>query len=511
VLVEEEICDEIVGELQRYALEASYQGFNVSIESLPSSATPEEIRSLLQQHHEKGLAGCLLVGNLSAPIYRMSLSGEYSQFPIDLYFMDLDGTFADTDDDGILDWHGGNKEPDIFLGRLYPSTLYDFGDPVTLLKGYFDRNSLYRRGLLSVEQRVLTFVDDDWTAEAIEWHNQAAQVYNEGKLVNQPQETTAQAYLKELEAGYEFVLVGAHSNPLHHAFKTSGGWTYVSSKEIFDLGPEVFFANLFACSAADYRAGNYLAGAYLFSSPGALTLIASTKTGAMYDFEEFYAILAQGQGLGPALQHWLETAVYPSPDWPESPGWSYGLTCLGDPLLPVNLNRTDPDGDGNPTFWEQMFGLNPDINDGEDDPDGDQLPNSEEFSAFTNPTIPDTDGDGMPDGWECRNSLDPLGNDSASDPDGDTLTNLQEFLLGTNPQNSDTDSDGLMDHEEQLLGTDPTSPDTDGDGIPDPQDWMPTIHWASITLPAIILAAVTLTGTLLYRRHRRMSRSSFNN
>jgi len=509
VLVEEELGSEIMDVLQHYALEASYQGFTVHIEGIPSSAAPEEIRSLLRQRHDQeGMAGCLLVGNLTAPTYRMPLQGEYSQFPIDLYYMDLDGIFADTDDDGILDWHGGNKEPDIFLGRLYPTTLYGFGDPANLTRDYFNRNSLYRRGLLSVEQRVLTFVDDDWTAEAVQWHSQALQLYSEGKLVNQPQETTAQAYLKELEAGYEFLLVGAHSNPLHHAFKTGNRWSYATSQEIHQLGPRVLFANLFACSAADYRAGNYLAGAYLHSNPGALALIASTKTGSMYDFQEFYATLSQGQGLGPALQNWLQTAVHPSPQWPESPAWSYGLTCLGDPILPVNLDRSDQDGDGNPAYWEKMFNLDPNLNDGQQDPDRDQLTNNQEFNIFTNPVRSDTDSDGMTDGWEYQNGLDPLTNDAADDPDGDNLSNLQEFLLGTNPGNPDTDGDGLTDKQEQLLGTNPVSPDTDSDGIPDSQDLMPTLHWAILVVPSaftIVLAAgIGVTLHLLRKRLRKL-------
>ncbi len=45
----------------------------------------------------------------------------------------------------------------------------------------------------------------------------------------------------------------------------------------------------------------------------------------------------------------------------------------------------------------------------------------------------DTDSDGMPDVWEIDKGLDPEVNDANADPDGDEKTNLDEYLEGTNP------------------------------------------------------------------------------
>lgn len=90
--------------------------------------------------------------------------------------------------------------------------------------------------------------------------------------------------------------------------------------------------------------------------------------------------------------------------------------------------------------------------------------------------VVDTDNDGMPDGWETQNGLIVGVNDSGGDPDGDGLPNVQEFQRGTNPQNPDTDGDGLSDSVETNTGiwvsagdtgTDPLHPDTDRDGLPD--------------------------------------------
>ena len=39
----------------------------------------------------------------------------------------------------------------------------------------------------------------------------------------------------------------------------------------------------------------------------------------------------------------------------------------------------------------------------------------------------------MNDSWELENGLDPLVDDADENPDGDQYTNYEEYLLGTNP------------------------------------------------------------------------------
>jgi hypothetical protein len=42
----------------------------------------------------------------------------------------------------------------------------------------------------------------------------------------------------------------------------------------------------------------------------------------------------------------------------------------------------------------------------------------------------DSDHDGMPDGWETAHGLNPNLDDSAQDPNGDGYTNLEEYING---------------------------------------------------------------------------------
>jgi len=103
----------------------------------------------------------------------------------------------------------------------------------------------------------------------------------------------------------------------------------------------------------------------------------------------------------------------------------------------------------------------------------------------------DADGDGLPNGYEVANGLDPddnglnpnnngvpgnPDNGADGDPDMDNLTNIQELDLGTDPQDDDTDDDTLTDDVEtnsgiwegpSATGTDPLNNDSDGDTLLD--------------------------------------------
>ena len=58
----------------------------------------------------------------------------------------------------------------------------------------------------------------------------------------------------------------------------------------------------------------------------------------------------------------------------------------------------DPENDGMPKDYEELFGLDPFLNDANGDLDNDGLSNIREFELGTLPNNPDTDGDGVPDG-----------------------------------------------------------------------------------------------------------------
>lgn len=66
----------------------------------------------------------------------------------------------------------------------------------------------------------------------------------------------------------------------------------------------------------------------------------------------------------------------------------------------------------------------------------------------------DTDGDDMPDGWEITYGLDPLVNDAEEDADGDKFSNLIEYENGTIPNDSQSHPPRSMPWLPLLLGDD---------------------------------------------------------
>ncbi|WP_193210832.1 hypothetical protein [Luteolibacter marinus] len=55
-------------------------------------------------------------------------------------------------------------------------------------------------------------------------------------------------------------------------------------------------------------------------------------------------------------------------------------------------------------------------------------------TLFPAAPLPDGDGDGMPDGWEIDHGLDPDVADGHEDPDGDGADSRSEYVAGTDPR-----------------------------------------------------------------------------
>jgi len=134
-------------------------------------------------------------------------------------------------------------------------------------------------------------------------------------------------------------------------------------------------------------------------------------------------------------------------------GYIIGSPSTASVTISDNDSSADSDGDGLPDTWESLYFGGITAQDGSGDPDGDGLTNAQEFTAGTDPTLPDTDIDGMPDGWEVQNGLSPTSPaDAGADADGDGATNLQEYLGGSDPNDPGSIPGGGGDDRDRGCG-----------------------------------------------------------
>ena len=336
ILVDSSIYNAIEFYIDRYISDVERLGFNVSVLSI-SGGSSEDVKTILVNASSEGLVGCLLVGDIPWALYEMDdPEYGYEEFPIDLFYMDLNGIWTDTDNDGKYDQHSGDRAPEIWIGRIKASGMS--GNEVSLIQNYFDKNHDYRTGALSLPNRALVYIDDDWTTGGwSEWVNYSVSlVYNDRTLVNENVTTHPQDYLNRLKQNWSLVHLMVHGEPDLHYFMTNGEWVgNVTSSDIRSTDPHAFFYILFSCSNARYSEYDYISGSYVFSDTYGVAAISSTKTGGMLWSDDFYRNFKM-ETLGFSFREWLEKRVIEedaNSTWWYDKSWYYGMTILGDPTL----------------------------------------------------------------------------------------------------------------------------------------------------------------------------------
>ncbi|OGV45718.1 MAG: hypothetical protein A2X46_09440 [Lentisphaerae bacterium GWF2_57_35] len=322
------------------------------------SGSAESLRSYLAGLYaaSNSLAGAVLIGAIPYALYEMMDDfgyGDdgYEDFPCDLFYMDLDGSWHDLDNElpyaeGKYDARSGNLDLEIWVSRMKADNLSSLGPEIPLLNAYFDKDLAYRAGRLRPDRRALVFIDDDWADYGGEDVEQVGRLYGAGNVVSviNPSATVMTNYLSRLSNSYELVFVKSHGYPLGHSFTNpSVGFEWVYCRNYREQTPPALMYSFFVCSGSDYSSDGYLAGAAAFNLTNAgLVCWGSAKTGGMLYDEEFYKPLAQGQSIGGAFVQWFNELQSWGYFW--MPSWTYGMVVIGDGTL--RLNRTDPTPSG---------------------------------------------------------------------------------------------------------------------------------------------------------------------
>lgn len=339
IIVKQNIYSNMSSYVIRYAHDVHNTfGCAVDIVSVNGESAPQ-IKTLIQTY-ATNLSGVVLVGDIIPAYYYHSVAPSWNEetFPCDLFYMDINGTWAlKSDGSGVYDNHTGFVAPEIFVGRINTATMGR--DEVQELKYYFDRNHQYWTGKKALnKQRALTFTETDWNYTDF-WDKIAPLYGNNNYDVVKADMFYKTDYLNYLQNdNYEFIQLACHSWYYAHDFEVGGVHSTVYNYEISSLNTKQIGYNLFCCKGCKWTesySSQCLGESYLYgqvNNSSALAVVGSAKTGGMLSFSDFYTPLGQGKCIGLAFKEWWISHCGNSHS-DEKKRWFYGLTILGDPLL----------------------------------------------------------------------------------------------------------------------------------------------------------------------------------
>jgi len=212
ILIHSGLFGSIHAAVDNYVNDLTLEGYTVYTETV-SGGTPTDIKTWVQQRYAAGSDGILFIGDITAAWAEVS----GAVFPCDLFYMDLDGTWQDTNGDGVFDAHsagGGDEGPELYVARLYATTL-SWDTESNMVNGYLAKAGAYRDGVLTEPWRGLEYVDEDWHTMDVglsDIYGSAVARHDFGW------NTTAADYLNQLDLMQHFVQVCAHSYSVGHHF-----------------------------------------------------------------------------------------------------------------------------------------------------------------------------------------------------------------------------------------------------------------------------------------------------
>ena len=339
VFVSSDLMPHIEDEINVYYSNLMDVGYDVIVLET-SGGSVEELKNQILGYWDNGynLSGVVLIGNFPAAWY-----SHDEDFPCDLFLMDMDGKWIDTNDDGLYDSHidgDGDTAPEIYIGRIDASNVpsNEKGE-IGIIKKYLNKVHDFWMDNIPQTDFALTYTDHDWSL-CNDIKHDIGYLYENYEVMTYPDVNRNDYLNNRLPASYEFIQLACHSKSFGHLFD-NGGLAFCNN--IRSAPPMALFYNLYCCHALKFTDYNCLGNAYILNTNSpSLTVVGSTKSGSMLDFRYFYESFGQGSSFGKALQKWFEYQ-YPYNEFDIA--FYYGLTILGDPTLRVHKNyRADAHG-----------------------------------------------------------------------------------------------------------------------------------------------------------------------
>ena len=341
IIVNSSIYPNLESHIIHYAEDVHFSyGYGVDVE-IVENENYIDVKDLIVSY-SSNLTGVVLIGNIDAAYYEIENDyGEdgYRSWPCDLYYMDLDGQWIDSDNNGIYDQHTGNVQPEIFLGRMMADKMGNLIDELTGLKQFLNRDHLFWSARIRPDEyTAMTYINKDWVSYSpMSEHIKCLYGASSTNIITLYNTTNfgKSDYQNQLLGSYDFVQLAAHSSPKNHRFDLMNSIERIYTDEVYSTLNNAIGYNLFCCSACNWMGAGtsgLIGLSYLYNSQRGLFVIGSTKTGSMLGFSSFYQPLSMGDNVGTAFKKWWINYCGASHSSNEI-SWHYGMTIMGDPFV----------------------------------------------------------------------------------------------------------------------------------------------------------------------------------
>ena len=343
VVVNKDLKPLIQTSLDGYVADLTNEGYTVEVRSWDIAAADQnearELRGYLNT--VTGIVGSVFIGTV--PIINYYNPSDFSggaTFPFDLYFMDLDVTWQDSNSDGVIDGPSTSGiHPEIWVSRIKCGgmTVFPGQSEAALVQRYLEKIHRFRRGELRLPDRALLWADTDWnTTTPTSYvcgmgyaHTNCLRITDLVPGIS----TDLVDWQGRWQHGYESEYFMCHSSESLHQPSANTYSADIAAADIRRL-----FWNCWNCSSARYNYADYIAGVRLFTPRYGLVAIGTTKTGSMLYGPLFYQELNAGKSHGDAFKAWFASYY-------TDVSWHRGMTLLGDGTLRLGRFTAPP----NPT------------------------------------------------------------------------------------------------------------------------------------------------------------------
>lgn len=400
VLIEKNISNKISEELNTYKNDLINEGFEVTFNytDISKESDPIEIKEIIKKEFskQKNIIGSVFIGNIQAPLFNnIKDQGDayWHNYLADFYYMDLDGIWIDSDNNGILDEHidtenklwnkikrklglSDNRKPEIWVSRIRADKLTSIGEEAELIKNYLTKNHDYRNNKIILPPKRAFSISAGVNFEKSDWGAYPEKIYKniDKEVYHNKLGFSLRRFLSSKD-GYEWGVINVFSGPRIHHFshffdeidkelwntkegrKKIADYSDVISdsndiswEDIKTIQPKVLFYHLVTSETGRHDNENYLGGMYIFSGLG-LVAIAGTQHSGSVGMPILYDKLSHGFTFGDSWRQTLDwlvehsedqirIAYYPNSELIINAGKSnYKAVLLGDGTLKLPSNN----------------------------------------------------------------------------------------------------------------------------------------------------------------------------